>query len=60
MTLEKQLIDASMYGDLDRVNELVEQGADVHAQEDKALREASNYGHTEVVKYLEEHGGVKE
>jgi ankyrin repeat protein len=51
MTLET----ASKEGDLNKVKELIEQGADIHA-DDFALRWASYYGHLVVVKYLVEQG----
>ena len=35
---------------------LVEKGADIHFVHDEALRNASFYGHFDVVKYLIEHG----
>ena len=38
------------------VERLIQEGADVHACEDVALRWASEYGHTEIVKLLLEHG----
>ena len=38
------------------VERLIQEGADVHTQKDKALRWASNNGHLEVVKLLLEHG----
>ena len=47
------IIEASKVGDLERVKELISQGADNF---DYALRCASLYGHLEVVKYLVEHG----
>ena len=45
------LIEASQVGDLERVKELVSQGVDNF---DLALRDASLFGHLEVVKYLVE------
>ena len=39
--------------DLSTIKELVEQGADIHADDDLALRWAAENGHLEVVKYLE-------
>jgi hypothetical protein len=38
------------------IKQLIEEGADVHAGEDGALRWASTNGHTDVVKLLLEHG----
>ena len=49
----KVLIDAAKNGHLDVVRYLVERGADVHADDDEAMRWASRNGHLEVVKYLE-------
>jgi ankyrin repeat protein len=46
------LLDAVIEGDLDEVKELVEQGADIHARNDDALRCASENGHLDVVKFL--------
>ncbi|MHA1353556.1 MAG: ankyrin repeat domain-containing protein, partial [Candidatus Heimdallarchaeota archaeon] len=40
----------------DVVKYLVEQGADIHAKDDYALRWSAAYGHIDVVKYLVEHG----
>jgi Ankyrin repeat. len=39
------------------VKHLVENGADIHEEDDYALYWASAYGHLEVVKYLVENGG---
>jgi ankyrin repeat protein len=50
--LDRQLMDASTNGQLDLVKQLIEQGADIHARNDWALRAASIRGHLEVVKYL--------
>ena len=50
------LIEASRSGDLERVKELVEQGANIHAWNDLALRCASENGDLEVVKFLVENG----
>ncbi len=47
------LIEAVESGDLAKVKELVEAGADIHALDDCALRWASERGQLEVVKYLE-------
>ena len=43
---------ASEYGRLDIVKYLVEQGADIHADDDYALRYAVTYDHLEIVDYL--------
>ena len=50
------LIQASQYGNIEAVKYLVENGADVHADDDKALIFASKNGNIEVVKYLVEYG----
>ena len=56
MSLEEQLIEASCNGDLNRVKQLVEQGADIHACNNGALYWASMKGHLDVIKYLVEAG----
>jgi ankyrin repeat protein len=43
-------------GNLSMVKDAIEKGANIHANEDGALRFASTNGHLEVVKYLVEHG----
>ena len=55
-TLNDQLIEASKHGDLEKVKELVENGADIHAQDDHALCWSANNGQLDVVKYLVENG----
>ena len=52
----EKLIDASKTGDLSSVKYLIEMGADVHADDDYALRWAAEYGHLDVVRYLIERG----
>ena len=47
---------ASQEGHIDIVKYLVENGADIHARDELALREASENGHVEVVKFLLENG----
>jgi len=47
-----ELISAAESGHLDVVKYLVEKGADVHADDDGALRWAAESGHLDVVKYL--------
>ena len=42
--------------DLEVIKELVESGANIHAQDDYAIRWASSNGQLEVVKYLAENG----
>jgi hypothetical protein len=44
------------WNNLEVIKELIEQGADVHADNDSALCWASYYGHLELVKYLVEQG----
>ena len=56
MSLEQELIGAAMDGHLDVVKSLVEQGANLHAENEEALTSASANGHFDVVKYLVEHG----
>ena len=46
---------ASKYGRIDVVKVLLEAGADVHAEDDWALRRASESGHTEVVNLLKKY-----
>ena len=48
------MIWASYNGHLEFVKYLVEQGADIHAEYDFALKYARKNKHLEVVKYLEE------
>ena len=54
--LNKQLIHAATNGNLKIIKYLVEQGADIHADNDYALRLASSYGKLEIIKYLVEKG----
>ena len=54
--LDKQLIEASKKGDLDKVKHLVKNGADIHTQDDYVLIWSAIYGHLDVVKYLVENG----
>ena len=51
-----ELQHAAENGNLERVQELIAQGADIHADKDSALQLASRNGHYEVVKYLVEQG----
>src|SRR5437016_611167 len=46
------LIEASKAGQLEAVQQLLKEGADVHSTDDWALRWASHYGHLEVIKVL--------
>jgi hypothetical protein len=50
--LDARLLLASVEGDSENMIAALKAGADVHADNDWALRWASNYGHTEVVKLL--------
>lgn len=47
------LIRAAKFGELDFVKYLVNQGADVHAYDNEALRWAKKYDHIDIVKFLE-------
>ena len=55
-TADKYLIETSQKGRLDQVMISLEKGADVHADDDEALRWASGNGHLEVVRLLLEKG----
>lgn len=46
------LIDACKCGDFEVVKDLVEDGADIHTENDKALVEACTNKHFEIAKYL--------
>ena len=46
------LQEAAETGNLEQVKKLVEDGANIHANNDEALRWASSKGRIEVVKYL--------
>ena len=48
--------DACKYGSLDKVISLLDQGADIHANNDLALRLSAQNGHLAVVQFLLEHG----
>jgi ankyrin repeat protein len=50
------LINAVIEGNLDKIKKFVEQGADIHAYKNCALRWASEEGHLDVVKFLVEQG----
>ena len=52
----KRLIEASRKGNLTKVKQLIENGADIHAKDDQALRLSAFNGHLDVVKYLVENG----
>lgn len=51
-----QLIEAARDGDYDKVYKLLKKGADVHADEDLAFREAFFYEHEDVADLLIQHG----
>ena len=51
-----KLMGAAMDGELENVKFLIKNGVDIHANEDYALRLASQWGHIEVVKLLINHG----
>lgn len=50
--LNSNLITATDDGDLQRVKDLVELGANIHADDDAALRIASRNGYLPIVQYL--------
>ncbi|ANB51058.1 hypothetical protein [Powai lake megavirus] len=50
--LQNSLCINCRYGDLEKVIELVNKGADVKARDNCAIRWASEHGHLDVVKYL--------
>lgn len=52
----KQLINASREGDLDRLKETIEHGADIHSMTDLPLRYSAYHGHLNIVKYAIENG----
>jgi len=57
--LDKQLLDTSKNGDVNKVKELLDKGADKEAKDKYGwtpLIYASWYGHTEIVKLLLEYG----
>ena len=51
-TEQELLIYGAKIGNLEMVKLAVEHGADIHAQDNYALRWASRNGHLEVIKYL--------
>jgi hypothetical protein len=54
--VQKSLLDGVKEGDVESVKLALENGADVHADNDLALQWAPKYGYTEVVKLLLENG----
>ena len=57
-TISAALICSSYSGDLPVVKYLVEIGADIHAEEEEALRWATSSGQLSVAKYLVEKGAI--
>ena len=55
-TLEEQLIEASIDGNVNKAKQLIENGVDIHAYNDRALRQSAENGHLNFVKYLVENG----
>ena len=55
-SLDKALIESANAGDVDRVKDSLIAGADIHAQEDFALRWAALEGRSEVVRFLLDNG----
>ena len=56
MSKEKQLVRACENGNLNKVKDLLNQGANIHYYDDDPLHIASEYGHLDIVKYLIEQG----
>jgi hypothetical protein len=54
--INDQLIHHCIYGNLEEVKELIQQGADIHYDDDRPIVEASVYGNFKIVKYLIEQG----
>nr|WBF70285.1 hypothetical protein [Megavirus caiporensis] len=54
--LQNSLCINCRHGNLEKVKELVNKGADVKARDNCAIRWASEYGHLDVVKYLIDQG----
>ena len=52
MDRSRELIEAALRGDLPEVQRLVNEGADIHAQNDQALMYAAAGGHLPIVKFL--------
>ena len=50
------LIDAAIIGDLNLVKYFISQGANIHINDDEALRYTADEGHIEIVKYLVKQG----
>ena len=56
MNINYKFLNACRYGKLKLAKKHLKNGADIHVDDDCALRLASYYGHLEVVKYLVEQG----
>ena len=56
MTRKEELIKASKNGNLQKIKDLVNQGADIHIRNEEALRWAANNGYLDIVKYLVSQG----
>ena len=54
--LNNQLISAAVAGNENEVDRLLDRGADIHAEDDDALRWAAGYGHTATVALLLKRG----
>jgi ankyrin repeat protein len=56
MDFDKILIKGAKYGNLDIVYQAIDQGANIHAEDESALLWSSENGHLEVVRYLVDQG----
>lgn len=54
-TIHGDLMECAKAGNLQLVRICIENGADVHARDNAALRRASYNGHIQVVKYLKQY-----
>ena len=54
--MDKELITASIVGDVEAVRSLLDRGADIHNDANNAVRQACAEGHLEVVRLLYERG----
>ncbi len=54
----KELQDAVLHGDLETIKLLVQEGADIHAQDNYALNTSADRGYLPIVKYLVEECGA--
>ena len=54
--INKDFIESVKIGNIRNINILIENGADIHADDDYAIRCSSRNGHIEVVKFLVENG----